>query len=412
MTRVWQPAPRASTYLRGWSVPRWHDGAMAGRWLGGVRRPGAVAAIVTVLVAAGCTAARDQAAPSSPPPPTSPTPSSSAPTTPGPSPTARGPIRIAVAGDLHFEGVLAERLRDPGTALAPVSDALSAADLTIVNLETSVGTGGAPEPGKRFTFSAGPEAFTALAAAGVDVASMANNHALDYGRARLPSTLAAIRRAARADAPLSVVGIGRDVDEAFAPAAAGGRGAAGAAAAAAGAGPAPPPPRPGQWAATDDRGGIADALDPARLLDGVRRTRETADVVVVYLHWGVQGARCPSPDQRSLAAALVDAGADIVVGSHAHRLQGDGRLGGGYVAYGLGNYAWYSPGDATTSRTGVLYLTVRPRTSSPRPPYVVRAAWAPQRIGADGLAGPTTPEDATAFRSDRESLRACSGLAR
>jgi len=133
--------------------------------------------------------------------------------------------------------------------------------------------------------------------------------------------------------------------------------------------------------------------------------------VVAYLHWGVQGQRCPSADQRSLASALVDAGADIVVGSHAHRLQGDGRLGHGYIAYGLGNYAWYSPGDAATSRTGVLYLTVRPHLDGPRPPYVVRAAWAPQRIGADGLPATTTAEDATAFRSDRESLRACSGLA-
>ena len=42
-------------------------------------------------------------------------------------------------------------------------------------------------------------------------------------------------------------------------------------------------------------------------------------------------------------------GADVVVGSHAHRLQGDGPLGGGYVAYGLGNYAWYTQ-SAETSR--------------------------------------------------------------
>ena len=316
-----------------------------------------------------------------------------------------------MAGDIHFEGVLAERLRDPATALAPVAPVLSAADLTIVNLETSVGTGGRPEPGKRFTFSAGPEAFAALAAAGVDVASMANNHALDHGRARLASTLAAIRRAAWADAPLSVVGIGRDADQAFAPALTDVRGTVVATLAASVADQDPTADRTGHWAATDERGGIADALDPARLLDGVRRSRESADVVVVYLHWGVQGQRCPSRDQRSLAADLVEAGADIVVGSHAHRLQGDGRLGTGYVAYGLGNYAWYSPGDAATSRTGVLYLTVRPRTRSPRPPYVVRAAWAPQRIGRDGLPATTTAADATAFRADRESLRACAGLA-
>jgi len=318
-------------------------------------------------------------------------------------------VTIALAGDIHFEGPLAARLRDPATALAPLAEAFADIDLTIANLETSVGTGGRPEPGKRFTFSAGPEAFSALAAAGVDVVTMANNHALDYGRARLPSTFRAIRRASAADQPLEVVGIGRDVDAAFAPVVQDVRGTLVATVGASVADLDPTADPTGHWAATGDRAGIADAVDPARLLEEVRRTRGTADVVVVYLHWGVQGQRCPSPDQRSLAAALVDAGADVVVGSHAHQLQGDGRLDNAYVAYGLGNYAWYSPGDATTSRTGVLYLTIRPRAHSARPPYV-RASWAPQRIGTDGLPALTTSQDATDFRADRESLRACSGL--
>ena len=348
--------------------------------------------------------------------PTSPsTPSASASATPSvdPSPGAGPrPVRIAVVGDIHFEGPLAARLGEPATALAPVADGLAGADLTIANLETSVGTGGRPRAGKRFTFSAGPEAFAALAAAGIDVATMANNHALDFGRARLPSTFRAIRRAARAEPPLSVVGIGRDTDRAHAPAVHDVRGTRVATLAASVADQDPTADPTRDWAATADRAGIAVALDPSRLLQEVRRTRRSADVVVVYLHWGVQGQRCPSQDQRTLARDLVAAGADVVVGSHAHRVQGDGRLAGGYVAYGLGNYAWYVPGDATTSRTGVLTLTVRPRTDGPGRPSVVRAAWAPQRIGADGLPDPASAADAAAFEADRASLRACSGLRR
>ena len=386
--------------------------AMAGAGSTGVRRPRAAVAVALLALVAGCTTSRDASPPEQASPSTAPTPARSA-SSPVPVPTADpGPVRLAVAGDIHFEGVLAERLRDPSTALAPLTPTWSDADLTIVNLETSVGAGGRPEPGKRFTFSAGPEAFTALAAAGVDVAVMANNHALDHGPARLPSTLRAIRRAGRAGTPLAVVAIGRDVDAAYAQALTDVRGTVVATLPASVADRDPTADRTGPWAATDDRGGIADALDPTRLLDGVRHARRTADVVVVYLHWGVQGERCPSGDQRSLAADLVDAGADIVVGSHAHRLQGDGRLGTGYVAYGLGNHVWYSPGSAVTSRTGVLHLTVRPRTQGSRPPYVVRAAWTPQRIGADGLPAPASPGDAAAFRADRESLRACAGLTR
>lgn len=340
---------------------------------------------------------------------------------PGPAPTGsvstprepdRGdersrPVRIALAGDVHFEGALARRLDEPDTALGPAAAALAAADLAIVNLETSVGTGGRPEPGKRFTFSASPAAFAALAAAGIEVASMANNHALDLGRARLPSTLRAARSAAGADPPLSVVGIGRDADEAFRPALTDVRGTLVATLAASLADQDPTADPTGHWAAGAGRSGIADAIEPARLLAEVRRADRDADVVVTYLHWGVQGERCPSVAQRSMAARLVEAGADVVVGTHAHRLQGDGRLGRGYVAYGLGNFAWYSPGP-----TGVLTLTVEP---PPRPSgraTVVDAEWWPAAIGADGLPAPVGTTAAADFRAQREVLRACAGLTR
>ena len=380
---------------------------MLGPWTRDVRRARAAAAVLA-LVAAGCSTTEGPQGTPGPSATRSPTGSASAttPASPAPAPRPR-PVRIAFAGDIHFEGVLADRLRDPATALAPASAALAAADVAIANLETSVGSGGTPEPGKRFTFSAGPAAFAALSAAGIDVASMANNHALDFGRARLPSTLRAARAAASAEPPLAVVGIGRDRDEAFRPALTDVDGTLVATVAATVADRDPSADRTGQWAATSDRGGTADALDPAYLLAAVRRADRTADVVVAYLHWGVQGERCPSPDQRTLARRLVDAGADVVVGTHAHELQGDGRLGRGYVAYGLGNFAWYSPG-----RSGVLTLTVRPSREPTGRATVVRSSWWPAAIGADGLATRLRGSAATAFAADRASLRACARLTR
>lgn len=376
---------------------------MAGVQTRGVRRTRA-AAVVLALLTAGCSTGEDPPAA----PPTSATTSPAAPTTSDPPAASQPrPVRIALAGDIHFEGLLADRLRDPATALAPASAALGAADVAIVNLETSVGTGGRPEPGKRFTFSAGPESFAALAAAGVDVASMANNHALDYGRSRLPGTLRAARAAAAADPPLAVVGIGRDRDEAFRPAVTEVNGTLVATVAATVADRDPTADRTGQWAATTQVGGTADALDPAPLLAAVREADRTADVVVAYLHWGVQGQRCPSADQRTLADRLVDAGADVVAGTHAHQLQGDGRLGRGYVAYGLGNFAWYSPGP-----TGVLTLTVRPPRERTGRARVLRSDWWPAAIGAGGLATRVRGGEATASDVERESLRTCAGLTR
>ena len=333
-------------------------------------------ALITCLLAGFLAACTDAPAP----PRVDPTaPATSA--TPSTAPTAEPPvtrpdvITIAVAGDIHFEGVLRARLDDPSTALAPVSSTLAAADLAIVNLETSVGTGGTPDPTKRFTFQAPTSAFDALAAAGIDVATMANNHALDYGRGPLRSMFAALE-----DAPLGVVGIGRDVDEAFRPVLTDIDGTVVATLGATVADLDPTADPTGQWAATATTPGTADAVDPARLLRAVERADGSADVVVVYMHWGIQGESCPSDDQRSLAANLVERGADIVVGSHAHVVQGGAAVGEGYVAYGLGNYAWYRPSD-----TGVLTLQVRPPAAPTGRATVTDASWEPARIGADGL---------------------------
>lgn len=321
-------------------------------------------------------------------------------------------MTIAVAGDIHFEGVLEARLDDPSTALAPVTGALAAADVAVVNLETALGEGGRPQPGERFSFQAPASALAALAAGGIDVATMANNHALDYGRESLPSTFAAVDAASTSVPPLAVVGLGRDVQAAFRPARSDVDGTVIATIGASVADLDPTADPSGQGAATSTSPGTADAVDPARLLRAVERADATADVVVVYLHWGVQGERCPSRDQRSLAGRLVQAGADVVVGSHAHRLQGDGRLGEGYVAYGLGNYAWYTPSPGTDADTGVLTLTVRPPASPAGRATVSRAEWEPARIGADGLPRAVPRSSVAAFEAERRDLRRCAGLRR
>lgn len=381
------------------------------------RRVGLVGAAtgVAVLVAgAACSTERREAGP---PPGSSSSPAtatgSQTPTHNPGSPRSPGPpesLTIAVAGDIHFEGVLRGRLDRPETALAPATRTLAAADVAIVNLETSLGTGGRPEPGKRYTFQAPPAALTALAAAGIDVASMANNHALDFGRSPLPGALDAIEAARRRDPPLAVVGIGRDVDEAFRPARTQVDGTVVATIAATVADQDPTADPTGHWAASEDVPGTADALRPAPLLRAVTEAARSADVVVVYMHWGVQGESCPSEAQRMLASDLVAAGGDIIVGSHTHLLQGDGRLRDGYVAYGLGNYVWYAPSSRISPASGVLTMTVRPARSREARARVTGAVWEGARIGVDGLPTPVTGKAAAQFEADLGSLRACTGL--
>ncbi|HEX6325169.1 MAG TPA: CapA family protein [Jiangellaceae bacterium] len=312
------------------------------------------------------------------------------------------PITIAFAGDVHFEGSLETRLDDPETALSPIAPELSAADLTVVNLESAIGTGGNPEP-KRFTFQAPPSAFEALAAAGVDVVTMANNHAGDFGRDGIHQALDAADGARSANPPLAVVGIGHDASGAFAPATVEIGGATVAVLGASAADDDPTADPTGHLAATDDRPGTADAVDPTLLVRALERARAEADVVVVYLHWGIQGESCPSDAQTKLARATAEAGAHVVVGSHAHRLQGAGMLGDTFVAYGLGNFAWYTQASTATTATGILTVTVDGGT-------VTNHEWTPAVIGPDGLPHPVDGAEAERMTDEFAQLTDCTDL--
>lgn len=356
-----------------------------------------VAALLALTACAG--AAGEVGAPPVTPATSSATPPPSAGTTqvpprPPSSAPSGGAVTLAFAGDVHFEDELRARLADPDGALAPVAPLLSAADLTVVNLETAITGRGAPEP-KKYHFRTSPAALVALHAAGVDVVTMANNHAVDFGAAGLADTLAAVRRS-----PVPVVGIGRDADAAFSPYVASVRGTRVAVLGATQV----PDRTAAAWPAGPGRAGVAVARDPSRLLRAVRQARGRADVVVVYLHWGTERVGCPTPEQRSLARALAAAGADVVVGSHAHVLLGAGSLGRTYVGYGLGNFVWYSPNSTAEATSGVLTLTLRGRR-------VAAQRWAPAHIGRDGVPRPVAGAEGSQLVTAWSGLRGCTGLA-
>ncbi|MDQ6650435.1 MAG: CapA family protein, partial [Actinomycetota bacterium] len=307
--------------------------------------------------------------------------------------TATGaPVTLAFGGDVHFEGSLRTRLADPSSALASIAPALSRADLAMVNLETAVTTRGTPAA-KQYVFRAPPAAFSALKEAGVDVASMANNHGEDYGETGLRDSLDAA-----AAVGLPVVGIGLTEDAAFAPWR---RTINGQRVAVIGATQVLDDDLAAAWTAGPDKPGLASAKDVPRLLATVRTARASADTVVVYLHWGTEQVSCPTPAQRTLGSQLVAAGADVVVGSHAHLLLGGGYLDGAYVDYGLGNFVFYATtGPAIVS--GVLTLTTRGRA-------VTGAEWTPALL-SDGVPRPLTGGAAASAVQAWSALRACAGL--
>jgi poly-gamma-glutamate capsule biosynthesis protein CapA/YwtB (metallophosphatase superfamily) len=303
------------------------------------------------------------------------------------------PVVFAFGGDVHFEGVLSARLAaSPSELLAPIAPVLGAADLAVVNLETAV-TNSGPAAAKTFVFRAPPSVFSALRGGSVDVASMANNHGMDYGAPGLRESLAAAKRYR-----FPVIGIGLDGKQAYAPYRATIKGQRIAVLAAT---QVLDDHLISAWTAGPGKPGLASAKDVPRLVQEVRRARKSSDTVVVFLHWGVELERCPTGDQRTLARQLVAAGADIVVGGHAHRLLGTGRMGKALVGYGLGNFVWYGSSELST-QTGVL----RVRTTGRR---IDSYSWLPARI-VDGLPRPLTGSDRKQELASWRSLRGCTGL--
>ncbi|MCO6009359.1 CapA family protein [Actinoallomurus purpureus] len=304
-----------------------------------------------------------------------------------------GPITVAFAGDVHFNGRLAARLADPATALGPTIPELTRADLAMVNLETAITTRGKKAP-KEFTFRAPASAFGALRSAGIDVVTMANNHAMDYGTVGLHDSLAAIKKTG-----FPTVGIGANAAQAYRPYYVTVKGDR---IAVLGATQVLDDNLVTAWTATTKKGGLASAKNVPRLVKEVRAARRAADTVIVYLHWGQEKKPCPLPQQRTLARALVRAGADVVVGGHAHIPLGGGFMKGRYVDYGLGNFFFTAP-DRNDPDSGILELTLRKRK-------VLGAEWKPVFItkGVPRLLGGRA---ATRSHTKWEGLRRCSGLA-
>ncbi|MDZ5447823.1 CapA family protein [Micromonospora sp. 4G57] len=309
------------------------------------------------------------------------------------SPAGAAEITLAFAGDVQFADRTARLLSNPATAFGSISSTLSAADVAMVNLETAVTTRGTAEP-KRFHFRAPVSAYDALKAAGIDVATIANNHTLDYGRVGLADTVDAAK-AAR----FPTVGAGDNAAGAFAPWITEIRGTK-----IAFLGFSQVFELWTSWKATDNQAGIAMARDLPRAVAAVQAARKQADVVVVYMHWGQEGDSCPTDEARALAGDLATAGANIIVGAHAHLLLGDGRIGNTFVQYGLGNFLWRSD-DAYSNDTGVLKVTLHGSA-------VERAELVPALISRQtGQPELARGKDATRISQKYNNLRACAALA-
>jgi poly-gamma-glutamate synthesis protein (capsule biosynthesis protein) len=207
-------------------------------------------------------------------------------------------------------------------------------DARVVNLETSIIRSGDADRGKPVHYRMSPDNAPVLAAARLDICTLANNHVLDFGRRGLEETLDALARAR-----IRAVGAGRDEAEAQRPAVVpvdSGRRILVFSFGTASSGVPP------SWAATRGRAGVdylPDLSDATAdgVTDRLHSAKLAGDVAVAAIHWGSNWGYDVSSDQVRFAHRLVDGGADIIHGHSSHHPRPIELYRGRLVLYGCGD---------------------------------------------------------------------------
>ena len=282
-------------------------------------------------------------------------------------------VRLAFAGDLAMALDVGRNLEalaagspaiEPGYPFAGVTDRIAAADFALGNLECVISPLGLPKPTAPVTFRAPELAFAAIQRAGFDLVSVANNHVLDYGPEALDDMVARLDHV-----KLAHIGVGRRSVESEAPLIREIHGF-----------------RLGFFAYYN--------VEIEKACRDIARARGDVDLIVVFNHWGTEAQTGPDGHQQTFGHALVDAGADLVVGAHAHVLQPEEWYRGKLLFYGLGNFVFAGMGfderhriggllEVDLSRRGVvgrrLYRTRLDDTGAPR--WLDREAFEPSQLG-------------------------------
>lgn len=274
-------------------------------------------------------------------------------------------VEVIAVGDVMPGRGLADK---PGL-FDQVQEVLRGADLAVGNLEGTLGE--ATPSSLKPVLSIPVEAAATLAGAGFDLLSVANNHALDAGLGGQAETLRILGAAGLQplESNKPVVMEVKGVKLAFLA------------------------------------GNEVPHTGGAALLEAVAQVRPQVDAVIVLVHWGVEYQRHPNAAQRHLGSALVEAGADLVLGAHPHVAQDlDVRQPAGpggrasLVAYSLGNFAfdqgWEDTGTGLAlrlliDREGLRAAQILPLHTAPRPRWMgheeaadlLRRLLPPNRVG-------------------------------
>lgn len=294
-------------------------------------------------------------------------------------------VELVFVGDVMLADGPGKFIADGGDPFAEFADLLDSADLVVGNLECVVATCGSPED-KPWTFRAHPRVIPLLTRY-FHAVSAANNHSGDFGQAALCEQFRLLD-----EAQMPYFGAGRNRTAAHRPLIVKRRGVRIALL-----GYNDYPPR--RFEATDERPGTAwiDRNVMTTAIAALRR-QEPSLVIIPYLHWGEEEERRHSAEQETLAKAMIDAGADLIVGSHPHVVQDVGEYRGRPIFYSLGNFVFDNFDDPECYKSCVLRIEMAGRS-------IVQWSMTPVQIDQQGIPHRVPPSQDSSETPSR--ARAC-----
>ncbi len=245
------------------------------------------------------------------------------------------PVQLLFAGDILLSSHVTSVYDKAGDISGVLDDGfrgeIDQADIFMVNQEFPFSDRGSAAPDKQFTFRLPPSRVSMMNELGIDIVTLANNHSLDFGTDALVDTCNVLE-----EAGIRYVGAGPNMERARQLQTMEVKGKTIGFLAASRVYPDP------AWVANSNKPGMVSGYDPSILLEEIEKAQESCDYLVVYLHWGVERDEKPQEYQRVLGKRIIDAGADMVIGSHPHVLQGIEYYNGKPICYSLGNFIFGS----------------------------------------------------------------------
>ncbi len=265
-----------------------------------------------------------------------------------------GTVRLCFGGDTSIDSEFADAANKWGIDYPwkEVTEVFSGADLAIVNLETCVSERGASEKRQGYGFRTPPEMLEGFVNAGIDMVNLANNHTRDFGYDALTDTFEYL---SNYGIDYFGAGINKEQAEGLTVKTVNGIkiGFAGCNYVY----------LPDDCAAAEDHAGInmVYKMSDERTLAFLEKVKEydtQCDVLIVFMHAGTEEVFEVNSYQKKLARALVDNGADMVVGAHPHTLQPIEFYNGKPIFYSIGNLIFWHIDDDIDGLTCIFDITV------------------------------------------------------